>query len=223
MKASAKNAERDIERLKETRPFAGMSPSEIEVVVGHAGGEVRRFAKGEMVVYEGTKVKWFMLVLGGRLDICEVGAGGVRNIARVIEAGGTLGAMFLTENVEYYPGMVKASLPSEVLFLEIAKVRELWFDPRHEKFFTNLYSIVSRTLIETWKRMSLLTHKKAEDRFMLFLRWRAAEVGEADLQIPFPSIEACAGYLGLTRIGLGLPSSVWSSAARSRIPAAAAS
>ena len=193
-----------VERLSKIRLFAEMSYEEIERIVQRLGSAVRHFTKGEAVVYEGTKAKWVVPVLSGRLTIFESGSGSVRRPVRVVEAGQVFGSTMVTSNLEYYPGAAVAAEPSEVVFLSIPKIRELWYAGTHPKFFANLYSIVSGQVLESWRKMSILSCKKTEDRFMLYLRWYASEVGESDVTLPFANSEACAHYLGVTRTALSL-------------------
>ena len=192
------------ERLAKFRLFEGMSREEISTVVEFIDGKVRAFRKGEAVVYEGTKAKWVVPVLSGRLTIFESGAGGARCPMRVVEAGHVFGSTMVTNNLEYYPGAAVAAEPSEVVFLSIPKIRELWYAGTSPKFFANLYSVVSGQVLESWRKMSILSCKKVEDRFMLYLRWYASEVGESDVTLPFATSEDCASYLGVTRTALSL-------------------
>ena len=193
-----------VERLAKIRLFAGMPREEIAEVVRLIGGEVRRFAKGEALVYEGTKAKWVVPILSGRITIFESGSCGVRHSVRVVGAGQVFGSTMVTSNLEYYPGAAVAAEPSEVVFLSIPKIRELWHAGTCPKFFANLYSIVSGQVLECWRKMSILSCKKTEDRFMLYLRWYASEVGESDVTLPFATSEDCARYLGVTRTALSL-------------------
>lgn len=122
-------------RLGKLRLFAGMSEKEIADVIRQLGGTVRCFAKDEIVVYEGTKAKWVVPVLSGRLTVFESGASGVRHPVRVVEAGRLFGATMVTANLEYYPGMAVAAEPSEVIFLDIAQIKALWRQCSHPKLF----------------------------------------------------------------------------------------
>ena len=193
-----------VEWLAKVRLFAGMTCEEIAEVVRLIGGKVRHCKKGEAIVYEGTKAKWVVPILSGRLTIFESGSGGVRRPVRVVEAGQVFGSTMVTSNLEYYPGAAIAAEPSEVVFLSIPKIRELWHAGTCPKFFANLYSIVSGQVLESWRKMSILSCKRTEDRFMLYLRWYASEVGESDVRLPFANSEACARYLGVTRTALSL-------------------
>lgn len=83
-------------RLGKLRLFADMSEKEIADVIRQLGGTVRCFAKDEIVVYEGTKAKWVVPVLSGRLTVFESGASGVRHPVRVVEAGRLFGATMVT-------------------------------------------------------------------------------------------------------------------------------
>lgn len=201
-----KNKELDalVERLTKVRLFAGMTREGIAEVLRSIGGEVRQFKKGEALVYEGTKAKWVVPILSGRLTIFESGSGGVRHSVRVVEAGQVFGSTMVTSNLEYYPGAAVAAEPCEVVFMSIPKIRELWYAGTCPKFFENLYSIVSGQVLECWRKMSILSCKKAEDRFMHYLRWYASEIGESDVTLPFRTSENCARYLGISRTALSL-------------------
>ena len=199
-----KNEKLLAERLAKFRLFEGMSREEIAAVVVALDGEARSFRKSEVIVYEGTKAKWVVPVLSGRLTIFESGSGGVRRPMRVVEAGHVFGSTMVTSNLEYYPGAAVAAEACEVVFLSIPKIRDLWYAGTSPKFFANLYSIVSGQVLECWRKMSILSCKKAEDRFMLYLRWYASEVGESDVTLPFATSEDCAHYLGVTRTALSL-------------------
>ena len=190
--------------LGKHRLFDGLSAEEIAEIVERIGGGVRRFAKDEIVVYEGTKAKWIVPVLKGQLAVYESGTSGERHLARVVGEGGLFGATMMTANLETYPGMAVANLDCTVAFLEIAKVKAMWREGRHARFFENLYSTVCGEVLESWQKLSVLACRKTEDRFMLYLRWRAAETGKVELQLPFATSEACAQYLGVTRTALSL-------------------
>lgn len=181
-----------------------MSDALIADIVARVGCGVRRFVKGEIVVYEGAKAKWIVAVARGRLGVYESGANGVRHLARVVEAGHLFGATMVTTNLEYYPGMAVAGEASEVVFLEIDKIKEIWREDKYAKLFENLYTIVSGEVLHCWRKMSILSCKKAEDRVMLYLRWRAAEVGDIDMKLPFSTSEEFAQFLGLTRTAQSL-------------------
>lgn len=205
-KVKDRNSEKGlIERLMNIGLFAGMSSSEIEDVIRNIGvGGVRRFKEDEIVVFEGTKAKWLVPVLRGRLMVYESGASGKRQFVRTVEAGRLFGATLVTTRLEYYPGMAVAGSDCEVLFFDMAKIRELWHDVTYRKFFENLYTSVSEYVLYCWRKMSILSCKKVEDRFMLYLRWCASEVGESDVTLPFATSEECASYLGVTRTALSL-------------------
>lgn len=187
-----------------SRLFEGMGTDEITLIIGFIGGGVRRFAKGDIVVHEGTKAKWVIPVLKGRLNVYESGASGDRHLVRVIDEGGLFGSTLVTANLEDYPGMAVAEVDSEVVFFDNASIKALWREGRHPRFFVNLYSIVSGEVLDCWRKISMLTCRKTEDRFMLYLHWLAAESGETEVKVPFPTSEACAQFLGVTRTALSL-------------------
>ena len=193
------------ESLVNHRLFKGFSKDELtELLPKIGGGAVKRFAKGEVVVYEGTKAKWIMPVLSGRLNVYDSGESGNRRLARTVEPGQCLGATMFTGDYEYFPGMATAAEASEVVFLDIVKIRALQDQAKYRRFFDNLFSLIAGNVLDCWQKLSLLSCRRAEDRVMLALRWRSAGVGERDFFVPFDRSEDFANYLGLTRTALSL-------------------
>lgn len=199
-KRKAKGEERT--ELENIRLFAGLSSAETAVIVRRLGGTVRRFAKGEVIVHEGTQAKWLIPVLSGAVCVYEPAANGERHLVRSVEAGGLFGATLVTMRLESYPGMAVAAKDCEVMFFEMAKIRELWYDTRYKKFFENLYTAVSESVLYCWRKLSIMACKTTEDKFMMYLNWYATETGAPDVTLPFARMEDCAAFLGVTRAAL---------------------
>ena len=94
--------------------------------------------------------------------------------------------------------------PCELVFLEVAKIRDIWFDMRFRRLFENLYSIASEYVHYCWRKLSIMSCKTTEDKFFLYLSWQASEVGSNDVSLPFVRMEDCATFLGVTRTSLSL-------------------
>jgi len=191
-------------RIGRLRLFAGMSEAQVAEVVRLIGGKVCRYKKGEIIEHEGSKAKWLVPVLLGVVSVYEPGANGERHLVRTVEAGSLFGATLVTMRLEYYPGMAVAATDCEVVFFDMAKIRELWYDMRYRKFFENLYTTVSEYVLYCWRKLSILACKTTEDKFMMYLNWYASEIGSNDMMLPFPRMEDCAVFLGVTRVSLSM-------------------
>lgn len=190
------------EWLTNNRLFAGMSFTETQGVIRRVGICARQFSKGEVIVHEGSAAKWLLSVLSGVINVYESGAGGERHLARTVETGGVFGATLVTMRLECYPGMAVAVDDCIVAIFEMAKIRELWQDPRYKKFFENLYTIVSEQVLTSWRKHSIMACKTTEAKFMMYLNWYVAEKGSSDVTLPFARMEDCATFLGVTRASL---------------------
>lgn len=195
-------AERLPSRLKGHRLFSGFSEKEIAEIVRMTGAEVRRFGKGAIIVHDGTEAKWMMSILSGFVSVYEPTARGERHLVRSVETGQLLGATLVTMSLECYPGMAVAAMDCEVAFFRMSKIREIWYDVRYKKFFENLYTIVGEYVHYCWRKLSILSCKTTEDKFMMYLHWYTAEVGSHDVTLPFARMEDCATFLGVTRASL---------------------
>ena len=201
-KAESCRAENLEVRLGKLRLFADFSPREVSEVVRRLDGRVHHFAKGEVVVHEGTAAKWLMPVLSGVVSVYESGSGGERHLVRTVEAGQLFGATLVTMRLERYPGMAVAAKDCDVVFLEMEKIRELWYDTRYKRFFANLYTAVSESVLYCWRKLAIMACKTTEDKFLMYLNWYASEVGKDNVVLPFTRMEDCATFLGVTRASL---------------------
>jgi len=98
--------------------------------------------------------------------------------------------------------MAVAARDCEVVFFDMAKIRELWYDVKYRRFFENLYTTISEYVLYCWRKMSIMSCQKTDDRLILYLHWLASEVGEGDVTVPFSRIEDWAAYLGVTCVSL---------------------
>lgn len=192
------------ERLSHINLFGGMPLKQIEELLLRIDYEVRHFDKGEIIFHETTPFNWVMPILSGLVNMYEPGANGNRHLIRTVSTGFSFGVTLVTGRLEYYPGMAVAASPCELVFLEVAKIRDIWFDMRFRKWFENFYSIASEYVHYCWRKLSIMSCKTTEDKFFLYLSWQASEVGSNDVRLPFVRMEDCATFLGVTRTSLSL-------------------
>lgn len=194
------------ERLAATDLFLGMPPAQVAEVSGRAVGGVRRFEKGETVVTDGMAAQWLIVLLDGRLYVYDSGAGGERLLVRAVESGRSFGVTMMADGASAYSAMVVAARPSEAVFMDVSRLRDLWREGRHPRLFENLFRIAGEVALDGRRHAAVLACRKVEDRLMLelSLRAEAAGGGGRDVALPFATMEDCARHLGVTRTGLSL-------------------
>lgn len=191
-----------VERLGTHSLFEGMSAAEIAVVAERLGGGLRRFKKGDEIIREGSDARWLVPVLSGIVSVYETMANGERHLVRAVEAGALFGTSFVTLPVAKYPCSLVATQACEVVFFDIARVRELWHESVHKRFFENLYTIVSAYVFYCTRKLSILACKTTEEKLLFYLGWYASDSGSNDVTLPFARAEDCAAFLGVTRVSL---------------------
>ena len=120
----------------------------------------------------------------------------------MIEAGALFGTSFVTLPVAKYPCSLVATQACEVVFFDIVRVRELWHEPVHRRFFENLYTVVSGYVLYCTRKLSLMASKTTEEKFLFYLGWYASDSGSNDVTLPFARAEDFAAFLGVTRASL---------------------
>lgn len=191
-------------RLSASDLFLGMPSAQVAEVAGRAAGGVRRIGKGETVVTDGMAAQWIVVLLEGRLYVYDSGAGGERLLVRVVEPGRSFGVTMMADGAAAYSAMVVAARPSEVVFMDVARLRDLWREGRHPRLFENLFRIAGEVALDGRRHAAVLACRKVEDRLMLELSMRAEAAGDGDVALPFATMEDCARHLGVTRTGLSL-------------------
>lgn len=190
-------------QLGQLRMFRGCTAAEIELYLRSFGAAVRKMGKGEIVVHEGAKIAWTMIVLQGTLELYDTSGKGNRILVRVFEPGGFLGmSLSMQPLTDYYPCMIIAGADTEVLTLDVAKVHSHWYEPEFKKFYTNLFRCFTNYVRFCRDKFEILNLRNAEDRIHLYLRQRANELGTKEFTVPFVNSQQMADFLGITRVSL---------------------
>lgn len=189
-------------RLRRHCLFEGMSAEETAAVAERLGGGLRRFKKGAEIIREGSGARWLVPVISGLVNVYETMANGERHLVRAIEAGALFGTTFVTQPEAKYPCSLVATQACEVVFFDLARIRELWHEPKYKRFFENLYMVVSGYVLYCTRKLSLMASKTTEEKFLFYLGWYASDSGSNDVTLPFARAEDCAAFLGVTRVSL---------------------
>ncbi len=182
--------------------FKGLDRAKIERIVSCALTKEKSFDRGEVVMHMGDKLKSIILVMSGRVNVIQQTRDGTELIDVTIEAGGQVGASFLLGRGEHYPRMIEAAEYSDLVFLDIAKIRELLKEEEYHLLFENLYQFIVESLMHCMAKFSVVGCWEIGDKVLSFLERIAKETGKREVRTPFRTSAEFAQYLGVNRCAL---------------------
>ena len=180
--------------------FVNCSRKDLEGILDESRGMVRQFDAGEVILHECLPADSLVAVISGCVLVRECGlSDDVRHLVQRIMAGGTFGATFVALAPALSPGMLVAEDPSEVLFLDVASVRQIMNEGRHLRFLANLYAAACTQGFYAWRKLMLLSCYEIGERVLLYLKWRREDGLVEPAKFRYGDL---AEYLGVNRTAL---------------------
>ena len=180
--------------------FRNCTREELKDVLDELQGAVRSFGAGEVILHECTPAVSMAAVVSGVVFVRECGlADDMRHLVQRLYAGGTFGATFAAVGPKVCPGMLVAEETSEVLFLDVAHLRQMLEKGRHPHFLANLYAAACVQGFYAWRKLMLLSCYEIADRVLLYLRWRKEDGLPSAVKFRYGEL---AEYLGVNRTAL---------------------
>jgi len=181
--------------------FEGYSPLSLAAALETLGVRHREFGPGEVLADESTEADWFGLVVSGHLHVYDSAFKGRRHLVRIVSCGQTVGAEVLAARRKAVPGLVKSHGRSIVLTFSLPRVRAAQKAGRELRFFANLIAVIGEELLESWRKISILSCPGISERVLLYLRARSEREGSKTFAIGSTESEF-ADYLGVNRTAL---------------------
>ena len=186
--------------LANTILFRGVSPGEIETMLGCLGAETRCYAKGETIYRAGDVVSAIGLVLSGRASIEIDDVWGNKSILDHVQPGQVFAESYACVPGEPLMNSVVAAEHTEILFLDVSRVLHICGNACgfHNKLVRNLLFIASRKNLNLSRRSILTSAKSIRSRLLSYLSYEATARGSREFTIPF-NRQQLADYLNVDR------------------------
>ena len=180
--------------------FRSCTRKELKDILDELQGAVRSFGAGEVILHECSPADSMVAVVSGVVFVRECGlADDTRHLVQRLYAGGTFGATFAAVGPKVCPGMLVAEEPSEVLFLDVAQLRQMMEKGGHPRFLANLYAAACAQGFYAWRKLMLLSCYEIADRVLLYLKWRKEDGLSSPVKFKYGEL---AEYLGVNRTAL---------------------
>ncbi len=184
------------------RLFRGLDRAEGERILSYADARVKNLDRGEVALHMGDRLKSIIVVLSGRINIIQQTRDGSELIDVTVGSGGLIGATYALAKGEQFPRMIEAAADSELVFLDLGKVRELLKEPEHHQLLLNCYQFLSGTLMNCMEKFAVVGCWEIGDKVLTYLERIAATTGSREVKIPFRTCAELAQYLGVNRCAL---------------------
>lgn len=186
--------------LANTLLFRGVTPDEIESMMGCLDAQVKKYYKGEIIYHNGEYVKKAGLVLSGSVHIENDDLWGNKTLLSHVGAGQVFAETYVCVPGEPLMINVVAAEATEILFLNLGKgsctcVKNCGF---HGRLIQNLLAISAQKNLNLSRRIFYTSAKSIRGRLLSYLSDQATRCGSLEFDIPF-NRQQLADYLGVDR------------------------
>ena len=186
--------------LANTLLFRGVTPDEIELMMGCLDGQVKNYHKGETIYHNGEYIQKAGLVLSGSVHIENDDLWGNKTILSHVGPGQVFAETYVCVPGEPLMINVVAAENTEILFLNLGKgtrtcARNCGF---HGRLIQNLLSISAQKNLNLSRRIFYTSSKSIRGRLLSYLSDQATKCGSLEFDIPF-NRQQLADYLGVDR------------------------
>lgn len=198
-------ADRDgfLYELAQTRLFSGIAPNEIAGVLDCLHARRAAYAKGDLMIEEGSRVQEFGVLLSGHARSIKWDASDRLIILTLLEKGSEIGVLLAACPAHGSPVSVQAGDDVTVLYIPYDRMlaRCSKACPRHEKLLRNYLGIVAEKGLVLHERIDCLLKPSLREKIMNYLLRASREQQSRTFSIPMNRNEM-ADYLNIERSAL---------------------
>lgn len=186
--------------LSKTILFRGITPDEIQTMMGCLKGITRKYPRGSTVHHAGETIRTMGLVLSGSVSVENDDVWGNKSILDKISAG-----HIFAENYACLPGEplmvnIVAAEPTEILFMSTDCMFTVCSHACgfHNKLIRNMLTISAQKSLNLSRRILHTSSKSIRGRLLSYLSYQATQHGSREFDIPF-NRQQLADYLSVDR------------------------
>ena len=189
--------------LSKTILFRGISPKEIQTMMGCLRGAIKTYPRGSLIHHAGETIHTMGLVLSGSVSVENDDIWGNKSILDRIGAG-----HIFAENYACLPGEplmvnIVAAEDAEILFLNTDCMFSVCSHACgfHNRLIRNMLTISAQKTLNLSRRILHTSSKTIRGRLLSYLSHQASQAGSREFTIPF-NRQQLADYLSVDRIAM---------------------
>jgi CRP-like cAMP-binding protein len=194
----------DAEFLSKTPLFRGVTPQEVNEMLGCLAARPKTYEKGDLVWVEGSPVNSVGIVLEGGVRVEGADVWGNASVMGSFSAGELFGEAFAAlQDEPLLTNVVATKTPTRVLFVDVTHIMHSC--PRacayHARVAENLLASVARKNVRLTRRIRDAAPKSIKGKLLAYLSTQSKLAGSSEFDIPFTR-QQLADYLGVDRCAL---------------------
>lgn len=174
--------------------FQGLNPKQLEELAG--AGVRKKYEKGQVIFFEGTKATGFHVVLSGVVKVYKTALDGREHVLHIFGPGEPFGEIVAFEEHGAYPAHSMAVEDSETLYIERRTLLSLM--ERDQTLALNMIAALSRRLKDFARQIESVALREAPARLAAYLLNASELKGEQSFDLDV-SKGLLASMLGTTR------------------------
>ena len=190
-------------RLAKSRLFEGFESAEIIQMLGCLSPRRMRYARGELILRPGERIREFGIVMVGEVCGERTDIAGERSVAGMIGEGGVFGEILAIGLNRTHTVTVRAAADTEVLLFSYERVSATCGRSCecHRRLIHNLFSVIGEQYFALADRLYYLSRRTLRHKLTAYLSDCAVKSGGYVFEIPFTR-EELASYLAADRSAL---------------------
>lgn len=186
--------------LSKTMLFRGISPEEIQSMMGCLQGISKKYAKGSIIHHAGETISTMGLILSGSVCVESDDVWGNKSILDKVSAG-----HIFAENYACLPGEplmvnIVAAEATEILFMRTDCMFTVCSNTCgfHNQLIRNMLTLSAQKTLNLSRRILHTSSKSIRGRLLSYLSYQATQHGSREFDIPF-NRQQLADYLSVDR------------------------
>jgi CRP-like cAMP-binding protein len=188
--------------LKSVELFKGIEAAELEKMLSCIGAEVKKAAKGEIILLTGNKPQHIGVVLEGQLHIVREDYDGNRSLLAAVTPGEIFAEALCCAGVAESPFTVIMKVDSTVMLLSFTRALHACTNSCtfHAKLIDNMIELIANKNLQLQSRMEIVSMKTIRSKVLRYLE-SFRPIQRIEIMIPF-NREELADYLCVERSAL---------------------
>lgn len=193
----------DINEIKKSEIFRGISAEELECMFSCIGMQVRTYKKGEFISIEADEVRWIYIILYGSVHMIKEDIWGNEALLAVIRKAQLFGETFASSKDPVSSVTFCAASETSVLAIPFHRIMHTCTTACvfHHRIIENMVSLIAEKNKILMEKLEILSQKTLRKKILLFLSIQSKECGSREFTIDMGRSEL-ANYLGVDRSAL---------------------
>ena len=186
--------------LKNNPLFRGISPTEIEALLGCMQAVIKRYSKGEYVFRQGDKMEQLTILLEGRLHVQSDDYWGNRTILNVIHPGEMFGEAYVMQSDTMFLNDAVAMESCTVAFFDLRKMTSVCSAACsfHHMLIHNLFLAISAKNRRLVQKLEHISKRSTREKLLSYLSEQSKLHNSSSFTIPF-NRQQLADFLSVAR------------------------